>query len=68
VDHLAKLPESDAVQNHFSMLVAFTAMERDILVKQDSNNPRIKRRLKYVDFMLDEYAIRILEREPVYDC
>jgi len=68
MENLEKLPEGDAVQNHLSMLVAFTAMERDLLIKQDSNSPRIKRRLKYIDFMIDEYAIKVLERQTPYEC
>jgi hypothetical protein len=63
-----KIPEGDALQNHFSMLVAFTAMERDLLIRQKSNNPSVKKRLKKVDFMLDEYAIKILERQSPYEC
>jgi hypothetical protein len=63
-----KLPEGDAVQAHFSMVVAFTAMERDYLVKQDKRNPEVKKRLKDVDFMIDEFAIRALERQSPYEC
>jgi len=65
LDHF---PENDFVQSHFSMLVAFTALERDMLITQNTGNPQVKKRLKHVDFMLDEYAIRILERQPVFEC
>jgi len=65
---LAKLPESDAVQNHCSMVIAFNVIERDKLIKQDVNNPEVKRRLKDVDFIIDELAIRVLERQSPYEC
>jgi len=66
--NLEQLPESDAVQNHFSMLIAFTALERDVLISQKSHTPCVQQRLKHIDFMIDEYAIRVLERELVYEC
>ena len=68
MESLKRLPESDAVQAHFSMVIAFTAMERDLLIKQRSKNPEVKRRLKDVDFMIDELAIRVLERQSPYEC
>jgi len=68
MENLDKLPESDAVQAHFSMVIAFTAIERDLLIKQKSRTPEIEKRLKDVDFMIDELSIRILERQSPYEC
>jgi hypothetical protein len=63
-----QIQESDAVQAQFSMALAFTAMERDLLLKQRVQNAEVKKRLKDIEFMMDELAIYILERQSPYEC
>jgi len=67
---LERIPVSDAVQAHFSMVIAFIVIEKDILTQLNALRPHpvTTQRLKDVDFMIDELAIRVLERETPYEC
>lgn len=63
-----QLPDRDYVQEHINISIAFYAIERDSLVVNQRESKETKKRLKALNFMIDELAIRTLERGSEYSC
>lgn len=63
-----EIPDRDHVQEHINITIAFCARERDSLVLKNSFSPEVQERLQALDFMIDELAIKALERGSIYTC
>lgn len=49
-------------------ILMFCALEQDTLLSANKSTPEIKRKLKALEFVIDELAIQMLEHDCKYAC